>query len=80
LAFVSKFALQGAERGIPCEQPEDTRRELAIVTRTDRSMSPATVAFMELLNGTDAAAPAPAPEAPQKAKPAKASKSDKASK
>jgi DNA-binding transcriptional LysR family regulator len=49
LAFVSRFALQNTERGIPSAR-NDVRRELAVVYRTDRSMSPAARAFLELMS------------------------------
>jgi DNA-binding transcriptional LysR family regulator len=48
LAFVSQYALTGQERGVPSAR-RDVRRELAILRRTDRSMSPAARAFLGMM-------------------------------
>lgn len=57
LAFVSRFALRGAERGISSAR-DDVKRELGLVHRTDRSMSPAARAFLDMMRGGAAAASA----------------------
>jgi DNA-binding transcriptional LysR family regulator len=57
LAFVSRFALRGAERGSSSARG-DVKRELGLVYRTDRSMSPAARAFLDMMRGGAAAASA----------------------
>lgn len=52
-AFVSRFALSAPERGLGCASGPVTRR-LGIVRRNDRTPSPATEAFLDMMREHDA--------------------------
>ena len=48
-AFVSRFALGDVDQqGLVCAE-EPVRRELGLIWRTDRTMSPAAEAFLEMI-------------------------------
>lgn len=47
--FVSQFALGGSEKGLRCID-DPIRRELAIIYRRDRTLSPAATSFLALLS------------------------------
>ena len=56
-AFVSRFALERRARALPCRE-RPLNRQLALVYRQDRSLSPAAEAFLELLRREAPALPA----------------------